>query len=181
MNILKKLSQRERIIVYILAAIILCALLYNFLIEPLAKKWINLNSEINRTNVKLRKSISLLKDKADIDKEYAQYAEKLKPKESDEQELTSILNELEVLARRSNLKIVSMRPKPAKDEGYYRIFVVDIETESDMGSLMKFIYDIKNSPQLLKVNRLNLNTKSSQQGTLIRASMIISRISLAEN
>ena len=71
-----------------------------------------------------------------------------------------------------------MRPKPAQDKEYYKRFIVDIETESDMNALMKFIYDTKNSRQLLKIDRLNLNTRSSQEGVIIRASMSISRVSI---
>jgi len=43
---------------------------------------------------------------------------------------------------------------------------------------MKFIYDTKSSPQLIKIDKLNLNTKSSQHGTTIRSSMVISKIAL---
>jgi len=64
-----------------------------------------------------------------------------------------VLNEIETLATNSNVRIVSMRPKPAQDLDYYKRFAVEIETESDMQSLMKFIFGLKNSPQLLKVDR----------------------------
>ena len=106
------------------------------------------------------------------------FAQKLKAKGSDEQELTHILNAIEGYARSSGTSIVSMRPKPSADMGYYKRFIVEIETESDMSSLMKFIFEVKRSPQLLKIEKLNLNSKSSQGGVIIRASMIISKIAL---
>jgi Tfp pilus assembly protein PilO len=71
-----------------------------------------------------------------------------------------------------------MRPKPAQDKDYYKRFVVEIETESDMNSLMKFIYDVKESSQLLKVDKLRLNAKSSEYDVVIRASMVISKVAL---
>jgi Tfp pilus assembly protein PilO len=141
-------------------------------------RWKDIDSQTRLTKVKLQKSLSIIKDKERIDKEYAAYADRLKPKSSDEEELTSILNELETLARNANLKIVSMRPRQPKDMDYYKTFTVEADTESDMGSLMKFIYDVKNSQQLIKIDKLNINTKSSQEGVIIKAAMVISKISL---
>jgi len=177
-NILERLSKREKAIVYILITIVAVSLIYGLLLEPFFKYWNSLNREIRLVKVELQKSLLIIKDKKRIDEEYGLYADKLKAGTSIEQDMTYILNELETLARSSNLKIVSMRPKPPKDKEYYKRFIVEIETESDMSALMKFIYNIKKSPQLLKVDRLNLNTKSSQQGVVIRASMIISKVSV---
>jgi len=176
MDILNKLSKREKKILYAVIALVTLVLIYNFLVDPLINQWSSVNRQIKLTKIKLQKSLSAIKKKAEVDKEYAVYASKMQSKGSDEQDITQILNELETLARKSQAKITSMRPKPSKDKGYYKRFVVEIETESAMQSLMKFIYDVKNSPQLLKVSRLNLNTKSSQEGTLIRSSMVISKV-----
>lgn len=179
MNILTKMTARERAILYASTAIIALSLIYNFLIEPLIKRWNEVNQEINLVKVRLQQSLSTIKDKDRIDKEYAVYAERLKPRGSDEQEMTYILDGIEKLARNSNLKIVNIKPKPPQDKKFYKQFMVGLETESDMRSLMKFIYDVKNSPLLLKVDRLNLNTKSSQAGIVIRASIAISKISIS--
>lgn len=178
MDILARLTKRERAILYALAAITVLSLIYNFLIDPLFKHWNEVNQEIELAKIRLQKFLSIIKEKDRIDKEYAVYAERLKLKGSDEQEMTYILDGIEKLARNSNLKIANIKPKPPQDEVFYKRFMVGLETESDMHSLMKFIYDVKNSPLLLKIDRLNLNTKSSQGGVIIRASMVISRISM---
>jgi Tfp pilus assembly protein PilO len=175
---IKKLSAREKIILYAVIIIAALSLIYIGLVEPLIARWNNVNSRIEITKAKLRKSLSLIKDKNSIDEEYSRFASRLKKSASDEQEMTIVLDELEKAARRSNLKITSMRPKPARQKEHYRQFEVEIETESDMNSLMKFIYDIKNSPQLIKIDKLNLNTRGGQQAVIIRASMQVSKISL---
>lgn len=178
MNILNRLTSRERNILYLLSSVALLSLVYNFLIEPIFKNYSNINREIILIKAKLQKSLSIIQEKEKIDKEYTLYAERLKPKASDEQEITHILNNLEVLARNANLKIINMNPKPAQEKDFYKRFLVDIETESDMGSLMRFIYDVKNSPLALKIDRLNLNTRTAQTDVIIRASMVISKITL---
>ncbi len=173
---LEKLSDREKKILTAVIVVTAAVICYSFLIEPLFTRWKNTENRTKTLKVKLKKSLMLIKDKQKVDAEYAEYEKKLRSKGSDEQDMTVILDELEKIASRCGVKIASMRPKPAKRKDYYRKFTVEIETQSDMNSLMKFIYDIKHSKQMLKIERFNLNTKSSQQGVIIRASIIISKI-----
>ncbi|TRZ52517.1 MAG: hypothetical protein D4S01_02795 [Dehalococcoidia bacterium] len=175
---IRKLSAREKIILNAVIITVVLSLIYIILIEPLVARWNNVNSRIELVKAKLQKSLSLMKDKSKIEAEYNNFTQKLKQSSSDEQEITIVLDELEKAARRSGLRITSMRPKPAKQKEHYRQFEVEIETESDMSSLMRFIYDIKNSPQLIKIDRLNLNTRGGQQAVVIRTAMLISKISL---
>jgi Tfp pilus assembly protein PilO len=175
---MKKLSAREKIILCAVIIVVVLSLIYIGLVEPFIARWNNVNNRIDLLKGKLQKSLSLMKDKRSIDVEYESFAGKLKKSPSDEQEMTVVLDELEKAARRSNLKITSMRPKPARQKEYFRQFEVEIETESDMSSLMRFIYDIKNSPQLIKIDKLNLNTRGGQQAVVIRASMLVSKISI---
>jgi Tfp pilus assembly protein PilO len=175
---LKKLSVRERNILYALITIVCIVLIYIILVEPLFMRWNDVNDKIGIQKARLKKSLSLIKDKNNIEAEYDSYAERLKKRHNDEQEMTLVLDEIEKTARRSNLKITSMRPKPQRQSQHYTRFEVEIETESDMDSLMRFIYDIKNSPQLIKIDRLNFNTRGSHQAVLIRAVMLISKIAL---
>jgi Tfp pilus assembly protein PilO len=175
---IKKLSAREKIILYAIIIITALSLIYVVLAEPLIARWNNVNSRIELTKAKLQKSLSLIKDKSRIDAEYENFVGRIKKGLSDEQEMTIVLGELEKAASKSNLKITSMRPRPARQKEYYRQFEVEIETESDMSSLMKFIYDIKNSPHLIKIDKLNLNTRGGQQAVTIRATMLVSKISL---
>ena len=173
---LKRLSKREKRILVSVIVVTIIGLSYNFLIEPLFARWMKTNRKIEVIKIKLKKSLLLIKEKQKVDAEYSIYEQKLKSKGSNEQDITLILDEIEKVATGSGLRITSMRPKPPDHKDYYSRFTVEIETESDMNSLMKFIYDIKNSPQVLKIEKLNLNTRSSQQGVAIRASMLISKL-----
>jgi len=175
---LKKLLKREKRILISVIAVTIIGLCYNFLVEPLFMRWRSTNSRIELIKVKLKKSLSLIKEKHKVDTEYSTYEQKFRSKGSNEQNIILILDEIEKIASRSGLKITSMRPKPPEQKDYHSWFAVKIETESDMSSLMRFIYEIKNSTQTLKIKKLNINTRSSQQGVTIRASMLISKLVL---
>lgn len=173
---LKQLSKREKRILVSVIVLTIAGLCYNFLVEPLFTRWRSTDSRIELIKVRLKKSLLLIKEKQKVDVEYSTYEQKLKSKGSNEQDISLILDEIEKIASGSGLNITSMRPKPPNQKDYYSKFTVEIETESDMSSLMRFIYNIKNSPQILKIEKLNLNTRSSRQGVAIRASMLISKL-----
>jgi Tfp pilus assembly protein PilO len=175
---LDNLSKRERHIAYIATAIIVSGLLYVLAIGPFMARLNTVNEKIEATKLDLEKSLALMQVKKDIDSEFSLYADRLKIRGGNEQEMTHILNELESIARESGVKIVSIRPKPAEEKDYYRRFEVEIETESQMSSLMSFIYYLKNSSQLIKVDKLNLNTGSVKSRPMIRTVMVVSKIAL---
>ncbi|MDD5504716.1 MAG: type 4a pilus biogenesis protein PilO [Candidatus Omnitrophica bacterium] len=175
---LKKLSSREKYILAAVIFVILLSLLYTVLIEPMMARRRDMNNRIGIVKAKLRKSLALMKDKSGIEQEYDHFTSRLKQAVNDEQVVTVVLDELEKAAQRTGVSITSMRPKPAKQKQYFRQFEVEVETESDMAGLMKFIFEIKNSPQLIKIDKLNLNTKGGQQAVLIRAFMLVSKISI---
>jgi len=177
-NIITRLTKREKIILYSVVAVVAVSLIYSFAIEPLYRRWVRSNQDLSLAKIRLHKSLSVIANKEKTDAEYALYSERLMTAGSDEQEMTAILNTLEVIARSAGLKIINIKPKPAQDKQFYSRFIVDLETESDMRGLMKFIYDTRNSPLMLKVDRLSLNTKSSRDGLVIRASLTISKFSL---
>jgi Tfp pilus assembly protein PilO len=173
-----KLSGREIKILYVLIATILIAFVYSFTLRPLIIRWKDVNEKMQVAKTRLHKSILLIQAKKDIDQEYRLYEEKLKSTGSNEQEMARMLNEIEKTARESSVKIISIRPRPAEEKDRYRYFEVEIETESQMGSLMRFLYSLKNSPQLLKVGRFSLSTGASRDTAAIRAVMAVSKIVL---
>lgn len=176
MKILEKLTSREKTILYILVAVVAAALSYGLLLEPAFKRWHSLDSQILLLKAKLQKALSLIKDKESIDSEYMRYAQRLRSSGGDDHEVTYMLNTLESIARASGVKIVNMQPKPLRDRDFYKEFSVELDAESNMQSLMKFIYDIRNSPILLKVDRLRLNAKRGKAQVIIRSSMFVTRI-----
>ena len=107
---LAALSKREKGIFYLCAAIIACALLYNFVFEPIGRKWIELNKEIQIKRMTLMKNIRAAKNRKKVFSEYEVYADRVKQKGSDEKEIAKIFSEIESTARNNHLSILNMKP-----------------------------------------------------------------------
>jgi len=160
---LRLLTSREKWIFYAASGIIIFALLFYFVIDPVFKENYSLNREINLTRVKLRKYMQLLSQKDYILAKNNKFS--LDPAFYGQTENMPmvILSELEKLAGLAGMKIVDMRQEVPLDASGAKDAVINLKTEADMEGYLKFIYDVENSLALLKIKRFQINAKPNSQ------------------
>jgi len=158
--ILSKFSRRERILVISTVTVTVATLAYGFIIDPIIDTYSGLNRQIASSTLKLEKGYRLLKRVEEIKAEYAKYAQLIKPSQTDEEEIASMLTAIEVLARGNNIYIRNIRPEPIKENEFYKEFIFELTAEAGIERLGKFIYDIQSSGNLLRVKRLTLSASS---------------------
>jgi len=173
---LSKLSKREKSILLGCAAVVVVSILYNLIFEPLVKTWSNLNKQIKGSKLKLKKGKQIVRRSTEIAAHYDKIASFIpQGKGSDEEEITNLLSEIEQLARSAGSRITDIKPRKVKDTGYYKRYIVEVESEGDINGFTKFIYEIQNSSQLLKVEKLSIGMTRASGGVL-KANMVISKI-----
>ncbi|MEE8359409.1 MAG: type 4a pilus biogenesis protein PilO [Candidatus Omnitrophota bacterium] len=175
--ILSKFSSREKILVISTVAVTIVTLTYGFIIEPIVGAYSRLNRQILSSTLKLEKGYRLLKRAEEIKTEYAKYAQLVKPSQSDEEEIASMLKVIEVLARGNNIYIRNIRPEPTKENEFYKEFMFELTAEAGIERLGKFIYDLQSSGNLLRVKRLTLSA-SSKGADSLKAVLEISKSAL---
>lgn len=174
--ILSHLSKREKIILYLCLAMAFIFLIYNFALEPIKKKMQDLNQKVEIKQVKLEKNLAVLSKKEKIEKKYAKYEKNMQAKGADEEEIAAFLSEIESLAQKNGLRINDMKPRPTKTVDFYKKFTVDLQAEGGIKQITQFIYQLQNDPELLRVDRLRLETKSQSQN--LTSYMLISKITI---
>lgn len=173
--IFPKLSQREKRLFYLTISLIAILFIYRFVIKPVVVNWKDLNEKISVSSLKLEKSRKILNLKSRIQRDYENYASSVKMAGSEEEEMAKFLTEIESLARFSSVHISGIKPLPIKKVDFYKKYVVELEAEGDIKQVSKFIYDIQNSPQLLKIDKFSLRTKGA--GTnLLKCNILVSKI-----
>jgi Tfp pilus assembly protein PilO len=156
--------------------LIVASLAYNFILEPLGKRWTALNNEIRIMQLKLKKSTQTLKRRIEIMERYENISSYVgKTRGSDEEEITILLSELERLASTSSARITDIKPRPPKLHEYYKKYSIEVESEGDIATLTKFIYEIQNSPQLLSIEKVSINMKSGA-GSYLKTYMLVTKI-----
>ena len=172
--ILSNLSPRERRIALSAVLITLSCLLFNFYIYPQIKSWKRIARERKVLDIELLKVERTLKLRERIEKEYTEYQEQILTQVSDEEEIAELLREIERRCRPIGLYILSIKPLPITDRGFYKRYAVQLEAEGEMPTLAKFLYSLWTSPKLLKVERLEINARSGTK--LLRSNLLITRV-----
>lgn len=172
---IKHLSKRERKIFYLAILIIVGVLSYITVIEPLWQKWQELNKSISSQEIQLLKNLKILAQRDVIAQLYDKYAENIKMKGSVEEETAVILREIENIARTSNTYITDIKPLRVQDMEFYKEYYVELESEGSISNLARFIYDLQNSKQILKVKYLRLNPKD-ETAEVLKGYMIVTKI-----
>lgn len=158
---LKILSKRERIILYATIAVIVFAIGFNFLIAPLLTKNDVLNKEIGLTRTKLKNYLRLLAQKDYLETKYSSLSLNLKISAESLDPMTGALAEVEELAKNANIRIIDIRPQTLRLSDLYPAVLMDLRSEGTMEGYLRFIYNLENSPSLLRIKKFQLSARTN--------------------
>ncbi len=175
---LTAITKREKMLATLTVSITVIALIYNFIIEPLAKRWNSLDEEIREKAGLLRKHNRMLRNKEMIEELHSEYTPYFQPEALTPEEDSAIaLTSIEKLARKAGVRITNIKPLAVKGLESYNKYTFRVATESTIGELTRFIYDLQSSGQLLKAERMVLRAKEREH-TTIKAILNITKLSV---
>jgi len=160
-----KLSKRERVVLYASVIIVVLGSMDRLVYQPIMNLFNELEQEIRSQENQLSKNMRFLAAREAISNRYSAYAAYAVTTGSDEEEVAGLLNEVEGVARKAGLALLNMKPKPAITTVFGKQYPVEVEVETEMTKLIKFIYGLRNSKYILGVKKLRLvpkGKKSSQ-------------------
>lgn len=173
--LLRHFSTREKIILSVCLLLVLMYLGANFVFEPIKTKLNDLNSQIALKELKLKKSNRVLDNQGVVETNYKKYADLIKQKANDEQEMSALLSEIESITKEIKISISDMKPSRVRAVDFYKKFSVELEAEGLLEDLTKFIHTLQSEPHYLKIERMRLERRSMRTNTL-KGSILISRI-----
>jgi len=176
-NYLSRLSKREKIILYAAAIVISLLLLDRLIISPVFNRINFLNAEIRAKEQSVKRNVRILSQKDKIIAESEKYASVLSHDKTEEEEMTSVMKEVENLASKNSVYLIDMKPSAVKTIGQSKQYIVNLGCEAQMGQLVEFMYGIENSKELLTIEKYQIGPKS-KDSSVARCGMSISKISL---
>ncbi|MBN2452971.1 MAG: hypothetical protein JXB40_01745 [Candidatus Omnitrophica bacterium] len=163
---IRKLSKREGIITCVVALVIVAAVTYSMIVEPLAQRWHSLDNQIKKKAFDLMKDTKLLSRKVS-ESDYAKFSAYAGAKKKEEEDVSDALTLIESVCRENSCKIVSIRPGSAKTSGRIKEMMIDMDIEAPIESLAKFFYDIETTPVMaLKIDKFTINSTMDSRGTV---------------
>jgi len=170
-----QMSKKERLLFYVAVIFVGCAVVSRMALHPAIAKSASLNREIKLKKRMIEDSLRLLSQKEVIQKESGKYAGYIKQKLSEEQEVATLLKEIEDIAKDSQIQLIDLKPYSAKRGDFYTEYKVEVETEAEMNQLMTFIYNLQSSGGLLKVTKFSISPRVDKINTL-KAQLAITKI-----
>lgn len=177
MKWLNKLSKREKALLFAITILVFIWIVYSLIIEPLYNSWTRLDKDIEIARIELKKAVRILRQREDVTSEYNKYLDRFTTRESDEEEMALILNEIETQARQASVRIINMKPRRVVKNEFYRLFYVDLDTESSMRNILEFIKRLKDSKFSLCVEQLTLNSRT-RDPSILNGSIVVSRFGI---
>jgi Tfp pilus assembly protein PilO len=145
------------------------------IVNPIRARFARVDQAIKISEKQLGHDLRNVHLKDQITGAFEKYVEYVERSGSDEEEVAKILGEIESLARQSNVYLVDVKPQAPQKVDFYKEYSVEIEAEGGITDLTTFLHHINMSNQLLRVERLRLNTKEEENKTL-KSSMLITKV-----
>lgn len=172
---ISRMSRKERIGLFIAVTFLSFAFLDRLIIDPIAAKIRQIDQDISISEKQLEEYLRYLKQKGIVTAEYQKNAQYVKKVGSDEEEQTKILGEIEELSRRCKISVINVKPQSPRQIGFYRKYVVNVESEAEMQPFMDFLYQLNNSSQLLRVEEVTFNLKE-KKSLIVRGSILVTKV-----
>lgn len=180
LDFFNKLSKKEKFGIVISAVIISLALIDRVIVIPIKDKLERLDREVIIMEKKLAGDLRNINQKELILTQYNNYSKYIKKAGSDEEEVAKVLAQVESLARQSGVALINVKPQAFLAKENYKQFQVEIEAEAGMEALVKFLYGLNTSTQLLRADSLRFAVKEKDASRL-RAIIGITKLVVSEN
>lgn len=175
-KIYQRLSKREKMILYVSAAIIMLLLLDQIVVGPIYRTMRSLDQQIQGIEDNIKQSIRLLGQKEQMMKESVHYASYAAPSKSSEDEMLALLKLIQELASQASVNLLFSKPGGAGKE--QNISSVSLECEGQMDQLLSFFYAIETSKMLLRVEKYTIQP-TAKGSSVIKCAATISRTEIS--
>jgi Tfp pilus assembly protein PilO len=175
----RHLPKRPKGLSMVLLAGIVTGLLGWILFSGPAGQWWQLNRQVGQITQKLIAMEQALRQQKQVEAQCKQFEQRILARGTDAEESGLLLMELETLTRAANVKVKSIRSMPSQRIGEYRKFVVSLEIETRVNSMLELLYAVDSSAKILTVESLTLQAQRAGPN-LLGASMVVSRTTSGE-
>ncbi len=155
----QRLSQREKIILYVSVAVVLMVAADQLVLSPIRKNVQSLDQKILDTETNIKRSIRLLSQKEKMMKEAEHYATYAASSKSSDDDVLVLLKQVQELASQASVNLLYSKPA-AGGTKERNVHSISLECEGQMEQLINFFYAIENSKLLFRIEKYSLQTTS---------------------
>ncbi len=169
-----KLDSKQKKIFYIAIFFVVLLIIDRGIINPIGSAIKNLDEDIKQKKEKIRKDLGIYEQKNVVNEITLKYKDFLSGSKSTDEEITFILKDIEVLANKSEVYIVDLKPLSSKEEDSVIRYFVNLNCETTMDKLIEFLYLLDNVNKMFFVEKCRISLKSKDLDVMA-CSLVISK------
>ena len=176
----RKLNPREKYFALIVGLLLSAWFLGNVIVKPAVRFSSDWAGKIQLNKTRLNKDRRLIVEGPAIDREYEAYLPFFRQIQSDEAAMSSLLSQIESIARQLSVPVLEIKPQKVKPQDFYNDFSINLTIEEEITKVCHFLYDIQNAPFLFNVEELRLE-KNPLKENFLRCTLTLNKRLLRNN
>ncbi len=177
-NLQLRLKPREKVIFFVCCAAVGIFLVYQFVIKPVGQGHEDIDSEIEISKAKLKKSFQILSGAGNVDAQYDEIVKTFAQQGTDAQEISAMVKDVEAQAKKFGIKLSNIEPQRVSSKGQMKVFSLRLNMEGSFPSLVKFLHVLQQMPRYFDVPQIALE-KFSSSSSALRAVLTVSRVKIS--
>ena len=161
-----RITSREKKITGVTLALIFIYGGFNFIFKPIKQKEAILDEEIQAEIKLLNKDFLAVKKEKQLKREYENLLVPFRQQNSDEEEMSVLLSQMQTLATQTGLRIVDIKPQKSRKTEFCKFLPLSLSLEGYYSDVIRFLYVVQATPYSLGVDELFLEFKPSQRNVL---------------
>ena len=173
---IKRLTKREQqIFIFCVVLAAVYGVVYG-LIKPLKSKAVSLDDDIMDAQKLFQKNARVVSRGKSLDGAYDFYLTRFKQSKPNDEVMTSVISEIQGLARELNLQISDLQPQRVKSDAYFNHFSVSLTIDSSFQDTLQFLYTLQKDPHYFRVDELNFDKGARTQDNAIKTRLVLSKV-----
>lgn len=173
---LDRLGTREKIMLALAGLVVLALLADRLVVRSLVRAMAGMETETRTAAQELKYNREVLQRRSVVEADYARISPLLDVAASPSETSERMKDDLDALARRTGVDILSMKHRPPHPVGFCEEYAVEIGGfEASMENLLKFLYELTQSSGMMRVAQLRV---VPDEGGLRKGSMLITKVTI---
>jgi Tfp pilus assembly protein PilO len=170
-----KLTTREMRLVLTALVLIAGAVAFAALVRPMWRLWQENQTRIRQVTAETQRTQQLIEERKELTQRLQTLNRNLLTRLPLARKESAFLSEIGKVAEQANVHILRLNPRGTRDYGPFTELAVELDAEANLGNLVRFLYDIRESSVLLVIDEMRLQPKADRSA-LLKSSLIISSL-----
>jgi len=171
-----KIENRQQFLLQLTVAVLALYVGVNFILTPLGSWWSARQTQIKELRTKVQAGQQLIKRAPGIRKHWSEMQANALPASPSLAE-QQLLKSVDEWSRSSGAEVTSLMPQWKNESTNYLTLTCRVETSGNLGTLSKFLYDLEQGPQALRLDSVELSARD-KDGQVMTLSTEINGLAL---